>query len=393
MKILSFGHIPSWAGGRQSSGLANVIYQLAKNMASCKGVDMTLAATDVFKPFIHDGDLTIMGWSKGVLIRYVLAHPFVSIKWFVVVLFSRVKYGKKISVISFFFKGLHLSRCLNLVNPDVVHLHGMNACVYDRLVPSNIKVVVTMHGLIGTDKTIPNQINYMKMEQAVCKSVRYSFIVFIAGQLRDDFIALYNGIKSECVAIPNAYDDQVFNYIKPIVHEKLTFVTIASLSENKGQYRVLEAIVKSGVSCRYVCIGAGTKEFEAANEAFAKLHGIDYEYVGEKTPSEIREYMAQADYMILPSNTEGFGLVFLEAIACGVPVILPKHLPIVKESNIIKPGINALLTEDSSSDAIADILKTVKKFDFNHLQVSQTIPGYTWDGIGQQYINTLKNCL
>ena len=29
MKILSFGHIPSAVGGRQSSGLANVIYQLA----------------------------------------------------------------------------------------------------------------------------------------------------------------------------------------------------------------------------------------------------------------------------------------------------------------------------------------------------------------------------
>ena len=157
MKILSFGHIPVWAGGRQSSGLANVIYQLAKNMASCKDVELTLAATDVFKPTIHDGDLTIMGWSKSIFVKYALAHPLVSIKWFVVVLSSRVKYGRKISVPGFFFKGLHLSRCLNLVKPDVVHLHGMNACIYDSIVSTNIKVVVTMHGLIGTDKTIPDQ--------------------------------------------------------------------------------------------------------------------------------------------------------------------------------------------------------------------------------------------
>ena len=33
MNILSFGHIPSSVGGRQSSGLANVIYQLAYHVA------------------------------------------------------------------------------------------------------------------------------------------------------------------------------------------------------------------------------------------------------------------------------------------------------------------------------------------------------------------------
>ena len=101
--------------------------------------------------------------------------------------------------------------------------------------------------------------------------------------------------------------------------------------------------------------------------------------------------MACADYMILPSSTEGFGLVFLETIACGVPVILPKHLPIVKEQSIIKPEINALLTEDSSSEAIAKVLMTLNTHCFNHHEVSQTIPGYTWNDIAKQYIMTINN--
>lgn len=37
MKILSFGYIPSNFGGRQSSGLANVIYQLAYHVAKLNG--------------------------------------------------------------------------------------------------------------------------------------------------------------------------------------------------------------------------------------------------------------------------------------------------------------------------------------------------------------------
>ena len=63
MNILSFGYIPSSVGGRQSSGLANVIYQLAYNCAQQDDVNMTLAATDVFVPIIHKDNLTIMGWT------------------------------------------------------------------------------------------------------------------------------------------------------------------------------------------------------------------------------------------------------------------------------------------------------------------------------------------
>ena len=59
MKILSFGHIPSSVGGRQSSGLANVIYQLAYHVAKQDGVEMTKAATDVFVPELHKGALPI----------------------------------------------------------------------------------------------------------------------------------------------------------------------------------------------------------------------------------------------------------------------------------------------------------------------------------------------
>lgn len=82
MKILSFGHIPSSVGGRQSSGLSNVIYHLAYYGAQQEGVEMTLAATDVFFPEIHKGDLTILGWTKRILMCYALKHPFIALKIF-----------------------------------------------------------------------------------------------------------------------------------------------------------------------------------------------------------------------------------------------------------------------------------------------------------------------
>lgn len=389
MKVLSFGHIPSWAGGRQSSGLANVMYQLAINMADCTDVDLTFVATDVNEQIIKHDSLTLMGWDKRTLLKFSLFHPCISIKCLWVSVSSFLKYGRIVSITGYFFKGLHLSRSIKLRSPDIVHLHGIDASIYGKLVPSGIKVIVTMHGLIGEDKTIPHHKSCMKMERDICKSSRYSFVVFIAKQLITDYSSLYGCIKSKAVYIPNAYDSCAFHYVAPLSHSKLTLATVASFSNNKGQHRVIEAIAKSGIECRYICVGSGSDEWINRNQSLADRFDVDYEYVGRKSPDEIRECLKGVDYMILPSSTEGFGLVFLESIACGVPVILPKHLPIVNEEDLIKPGVNAVLIDSSDVEDIATSLKSLAPYSFDRKAVSESISGYTWQDVARQYVKLI----
>ena len=391
MKVLSFGHIPTWAGGRQESGLANVIYQLAKNMADCDGVEMSMAATDVFIPLKQDGKLAIYGWTKYMLIKYGLKHPFVSFKWFLSVLNAKLKFGAVISIPGFFFKGLHLVRTISIVKPDAIHLHGMTACVYDKIVPTAVKIVVTMHGIIGNDRSIPNQEYLSRMERLICHSKRYSLICFIADKLISDFKEIYGCINTSYKAILNAYDNKAFYYTEHVKQPKLTLATIASLRENKGQMRVLQAIAASRFDIKYICIGAGTDKLIAQNKKFAVEHQIDYEYVGKKTPTEIREILSKTDYMILPSSTEGFGIAYLEAIACGVPVVLPKYLPIVQQDGIIQPTRNSILLEDCSTEAIVKALSTLLNMNFNRKLVSESIINCSWIGIAKQYVESFKS--
>ena len=103
MKILSFGYIPSNFGGRQSSGLANVIYQLAYHVAKLNGVEMILAATDVFVPELHKDGLTILGWTKGMLIKHALMHPVVGAKILVNTFCCKTKYSPLVSILGIFF--------------------------------------------------------------------------------------------------------------------------------------------------------------------------------------------------------------------------------------------------------------------------------------------------
>ena len=168
-------------------------------------------------------------------------------------------------------------------------------------------------------------------------------------------------------------------------------ITIASFSDNKGQTRVIEAIGKSGIDCKYVCVGASSKEELNKAQSVASKYDVDFIYIGKLKPSEIRSELSKADYMILPSSTEGFGLVFLESIACGVPVLLPKHLPIVQESDIIIPDRNAILIDDSSVEAIIKTLSSLKHYNFDRESVSKSIIRFTWDSIGDTYAKSLIN--
>jgi N-acetyl-alpha-D-glucosaminyl L-malate synthase BshA len=61
----------------------------------------------------------------------------------------------------------------------------------------------------------------------------------------------------------------------------------------------------------------------AGAEALAQRLGISdsIEFVGKRPQQEIRDYLSVADLLLLPSQTESFGLAALEAMACEVPVV------------------------------------------------------------------------
>lgn len=390
MKILSFGHIPCWAGGRQDSGLANVIYQLARYMSNMSQVDMSLAATDVFEPYLKVGNLAIYGWTKAGLLVYSIMHPILSFKWMCLTIKAKINYPSLLSLIGFFFKGLHLAKTLTNINPDVVHLHGAIYTLYLPLIPKSTKVVMTLHGMVGGDPEITDSKTFQKLELNAIKSERINKLFFIASALISDFSDLYGNIVPPCEVILNAYDGESFYYIEPLLHEKLAICTIASMQPRKGQKRVLEGLKISDVEADYYCIGGGVDSDLREIIEYSKVNNVPLNYLGVKSPSQIREILSRVDFMILPSSSEGFGLVYLETIACGVPVILPKHLPIVQEKSIIKPGVNAVLIDDSSSASIARILPQLSQMQFNRKKVSESIIEYSWSGIAEQYVASIR---
>ena len=404
IKALSFGYMPPWAGGKVETGLANVMFQLSYHIAKTAELSMTMAALD------YDGmegvkdNLRLLGWSKKLLILFMLAHPVFSVRSLIKVLAYKIKYGVVISVSKHFFKMLFLRYAIVKVKPDVVHLHGASACIYEWLVPQGVAIVVTIHGNVGDDPNIKHHEQLAKMERDTFHSKRIHTICFIASHLIDIFKKNYGYIIPQTRVILNAYDRSQFYYQKDEANQSLsdrkgavqsggtTLCTVASLSDLKGQLRVLSGLssLPDRKVFKYFCIGADPHNLAGTVRRYAKENNIDFEYLGAMAPDEIRKNLYKADFMIMPSSSEGFGLTYLEAIACGVPIVVPKHLPIAKEPGLLTDE-NAVFLEDSSVESITKVLPQLPHLKYDREKVSMTVEDVSWDSIAKQYAEVYKS--
>lgn len=87
-------------------------------------------------------------------------------------------------------------------------------------------------------------------------------------------------------------------------------------------------------------------------KALCRAKGVDsnFRFWGWKPHSALLELYAQADVFVMPSLAEAFGVVFLEAMACGVPVIGSSVGGIPE---IIQHGYNGLLVNPGNADELA----------------------------------------
>ena len=82
---------------------------------------------------------------------------------------------------------------------------------------------------------------------------------------------------------------------------------------------IFELIRKRVSKVKFIVVGDG--HLRGKMEKQAKRKGLDILFTGMLEQSEVAKYMNAMDVMILPSRTEGFGAVVIEAQACGTCVI------------------------------------------------------------------------
>ncbi|MDR3671149.1 MAG: glycosyltransferase family 1 protein [Holophaga sp.] len=89
----------------------------------------------------------------------------------------------------------------------------------------------------------------------------------------------------------------------------------------------------------------GSKVVIGAGPALERLRARypDAHFLGEKVGEDLARHVAAADVFVFPSRTDTFGLVILEAMACGIPVAA---FPVAGPRDVLVQGETGILDED-----------------------------------------------
>lgn len=124
-----------------------------------------------------------------------------------------------------------------------------------------------------------------------------------------------------------------------------------------------------------VVIGDGPDR-ERLQQAYPDAH-----FPGYKFGDDLARHLSAADVFVFPSRTDTFGLVLLEAMACGVPVAA---YPVTGPVDVVRNGINGALNENLET-AIHAALGLAGRNARAHAM------RYSWDACTADFLNHLSN--
>ena len=274
--------------------------------------------------------------------------------------------------------------------PDLVMIHSTlwaGGALGEILNKNDIPFVLTEH---LKEFLIPNGFSTFQKNIIHNTYSMASQILLSSAPLKNAISKNFNTHKSKLNLLPNPVDEHLFTLRKiPESKSQFTIVCISLFRPEKRIDLVLESfntLVHSGIKAKLKLIGDGPLKHEIENQ-IQKLGISDLvELPGYLSQNRIVEELHNSHLLVLASDIETFGMVLIEAQACGLPVVAtdcggPRDIITPESGILVKPGSVSELT-----DAIKKLIKSFEKFDPSGIRNSVI------QRFGQQkYVESIRN--
>jgi len=275
--------------------------------------------------------------------------------------------------------GLYLNLFERYINeqgiPDIIHAHN---CLYAGATALRIKGKYSIPYLITEHSSAYARDMISVRQAALIRDVLKNAAIKTAvstklGGLMEN---LFSTDASPIYPIFNILDNRFEkkgNILKGAKEDRdiFIFLNIASLNANKNQFDLLEAFARVfGANSKVQLKIGGDGPLRRKLETQAKELGLGEQVVftGLLSRDRVLPEMLNCDVFVLSSIFETFGVVLIEALACGKPVIATKC---GGPEDIVNP-INGLIVPTKDINALADamskIYSAIDKYDTNRIR-------------------------
>lgn len=298
--------------------------------------------------------------------------------------------GIQKSINNYFLKKKLRNLGLDLSQISYVHLHTFNNSLYASFFKSRGCTTLLQHhdlnpyginfGKFADRKWSINFVGRKSVENfahidchlcisEACRDNLIKFPTIREGEVYRSYISKLSNYKGPRPIIQNTYilyngvDTHIFKHAAKLKKNSIfTVGCIAGFTEIKNQITLIKAIehiVAHGdkdIKLKFI----GTGPLQSLCLDYIQQRGLDNYIVIEKgrNHDELPEFYHSIDLFCLPSFFEGFGCVFTEAYACGVPFITCRY-----------QGVEALIPDDLKDKFLLDD-------PFNYIHLAQLIADY-----------------
>jgi D-inositol-3-phosphate glycosyltransferase len=189
---------------------------------------------------------------------------------------------------------------------------------------------------------------------------------------RDYLVDRYGADRARVAVVPCGVDTALFSPSDAgVARAGLGFGTgplllyVGRIAPIKGLHTLLDAIARlraAGRALELLIVGGDADEAVDGHEAELRRRletlGLadTVRFVGAQPQDKLRAYYVAADATVLPSYYESFGMVALEAMACGRPVIASR---VGGLQTTVRDGVTGVLVPEHDAGALAEMIERV----------------------------------
>jgi len=215
---------------------------------------------------------------------------------------------------------------------DLVHAHDWLVGEAGKQICSQMKLplVATIHATeAGRNKGLHSDLqrHIHSLEQELCNQA--TFVIGCSRYMGQEITRLFNQPTDKIIIIPNGVEPEniVFNREKPLSQDgrEKNLLFLGRLVQEKGVQVLIKAlpeIIQKAGPVRLFIAGKGPYQQELSDLAQSLGVSDRVTFVGYVDDHERNDLLDRCDVAVIPSLYEPFGIVALEAMAAGLPVVV-----------------------------------------------------------------------